>query len=697
MSQEQASPDPILALPSFNDEDDAVGGGAPTPWWRQRRTIIIIAILLLIVLLAAILLPILNRRQPVTYQYQKVSRGSLSLTVSATGPIQSGIYNLVFTGTGGLIKNLYVTVGQSVKKGDKLAQLDPTALQDALNTAQASYLSAQANYNSAQNTYNQTQGQLQSSINAAQTTLSNAMNALTKTQAQSQSTVNGALQTLTNDQVALTNTQQSSQDSISSAQTALSNDQKALQAAQREAQTSNSAAQQAVNNAQSALNSASNQANSQISLAFQTEQQSLANCNSTTSSGTPTVPAPSAQCRQIAQDTYNQAVNTANSSVTTAQNSLSTAQRALSSTQATSNANITTAQGHISADQKALTTAQSTSQANNQTAQSKISSDQAALNTDQTSSASNNTTAQNSVNSAQSGLSSAQSQAGATGASSQGQVVTAQGQVNSALQAVTTAKHNLNNALLTAPHDGIVTTINGTVGGAPGTPLTGSSSTGTTTAGATFIQIVDTSALQIQANINETDTANLKVGEVASFTVNAYGNRAFRGTVASISPNGQTTSNVVTYPVSIDVDMSNTNLHDVTLLPGMTANVTITVLNRDNVLTIPVDAVNYARLASSASTSTSGSRPALVSRQEVTSALRQARQRLVELTNNNPQISNDNPLAAYILETANGQFVIKPVVLGLTDGTVYEVLDGLAENEVIVVGTSTGTTGGAIG
>jgi hypothetical protein len=47
-----------------------------------------------------------------------------------------------------------------------------------------------------------------------------------------------------------------------------------------------------------------------------------------------------------------------------------------------------------------------------------------------------------------------------------------------------------------------------------------------------------------------------------------------------------------------------------------------------------------------------------------------------------------------VLEQSNGKFIAKPVVLGLTDGTIYEVLSGLNENETIVVGSSAGGIGG---
>ena len=54
-----------------------------------------------------------------------------------------------------------------------------------------------------------------------------------------------------------------------------------------------------------------------------------------------------------------------------------------------------------------------------------------------------------------------------------------------------------------------------------------------------------------------------------------------------------------------------------------------------------------------------------------------------------PDISNDNPTAAYILEGSAGKISAKPVVLGLTDDTVYEVLSGLSSGETIIVGTQT--------
>ncbi len=241
------------------------------------------------------------------------------------------------------------------------------------------------------------------------------------------------------------------------------------------------------------------------------------------------------------------------------------------------------------------------------------------------------------------------------------------------------AQHNLDGATLRAPHAGVVTAINGTVGGTPGAPLNTSSTSG----GNYFIQIVDLSSLQIVANVNESDTANLKVGDPALFTIDAYGNRQFKGVVDAISSNGAANSNVVSYPVIIGVDKKS--MQGANLLPGMTAAVTITVLQHSNALIIPASAISFARTASSGNTA--GSTAPLVSQQAVNTALSQASQMLANLQSQNPAIAAESPTAAFVLERSGGTYSAKPVVLGITDGTSYEVLSGLTLNETILVGT----------
>ena len=233
-------------------------------------------------------------------------------------------------------------------------------------------------------------------------------------------------------------------------------------------------------------------------------------------------------------------------------------------------------------------------------------------------------------------------------------------------------------ATLTAPHAGTVTAINGAVG----------ASSGVGTTGTHFIQIVDTSSLYIVASVNEVDIAKVAVGNAVTFTVGGYSTQQFQGTVHAIAPQGQTVSNVVTYPVTVNVDMNS--LQGANLLPGMTASVTITTQSRTNVLLIPASAVNFAQSAQA---------QGLISQSQVATALTQAHRQLATLqssgvnngttTNPNP-VTNDNPNPAFVLASSNGQLVALPVVLGLSNGSVYEVLSGLSEGQTIATSSSNG-------
>ena len=255
--------------------------------------------------------------------------------------------------------------------------------------------------------------------------------------------------------------------------------------------------------------------------------------------------------------------------------------------------------------------------------------------------------------------------------------------INVAQNQVNTAQHNLDNATLTAPHAGVVTAINGAVGGMTTGGGSGSSGGGGGGSAEGFIQIVDRSSLQVQANVNESDIGGVAVGQAVSFTVNAYGSRTFHGTVGAIAPLGLNASNVVTYPVTINVDMKS--IPGANVLPGMTASVTITIATHSNALLVPVDAINFAQASTQISSS------------ERDAALSQARQMMAGLQSGGTGGSKSNMTASFVLESANNRWTAKPVVLGLTDGTSYEVLSGLTLGESVAVGVQGGGTTGPVG
>jgi hypothetical protein len=73
-----------------------------------------------------------------------------------------------------------------------------------------------------------------------------------------------------------------------------------------------------------------------------------------------------------------------------------------------------------------------------------------------------------------------------------------------------------------------------------------------------------------------------------------------------------------------------------------------------------------------------------LTQREVQAAQTQAQQMLQRLESSTPNVTQDSPTPAYVLEDINQHLVIKPVVLGLTDSTSYEVLAGLSSGDHVV-------------
>jgi HlyD family secretion protein len=98
----------------------------------------------------------------------------------------------------------------------------------------------------------------------------------------------------------------------------------------------------------------------------------------------------------------------------------------------------------------------------------------------------------------------------------------------------------------------------------------------------------DLREIDIYANIDEADVGRLKAGQQVSFTVNAYPNRTFTGSVRMVRLGAQTIQNVVTYTAVVGVDN-----RDMALLPGMTANLQIMTDERADALRVPNAALRF--------------------------------------------------------------------------------------------------------
>jgi HlyD family secretion protein len=105
----------------------------------------------------------------------------------------------------------------------------------------------------------------------------------------------------------------------------------------------------------------------------------------------------------------------------------------------------------------------------------------------------------------------------------------------------------------------------------------------------TLFQIAqDLTKMQVDTNVSEADVGRVRVGQPATFTVDAYPGRIFTGAVTSIRKAPINVQNVITYDAVVGV--SNVDLN---LFPGMTANVKILVDQRPNVLRVLNAALRY--------------------------------------------------------------------------------------------------------
>lgn len=141
------------------------------------------------------------------------------------------------------------------------------------------------------------------------------------------------------------------------------------------------------------------------------------------------------------------------------------------------------------------------------------------------------------------------------------------------------AQVNLDYTNIISPVDGTVVSRNVTMG------QTVAASFQTPTL---FLIATDLTKMQVDTNVSESDIGEVKEGNKALFTVDAYPKRTFEGTVTQVRQSPQTVQNVVTYDVVVSVDNS-----DLALKPGMTAASRVISAERTDVLRVPSQALRY--------------------------------------------------------------------------------------------------------
>lgn len=103
-----------------------------------------------------------------------------------------------------------------------------------------------------------------------------------------------------------------------------------------------------------------------------------------------------------------------------------------------------------------------------------------------------------------------------------------------------------------------------------------------------FVIAQDLREMQVDTSIDESEVGRIQVGQDVTFTVDSFPGRTFRGTVSQVRKAAQVVQNVVTY-----IAVVRTSNPDLSLFPGMTANVRVIVATRENVLKVPNAALRF--------------------------------------------------------------------------------------------------------
>lgn len=277
---------------------------------------------------------------------------------------------------------------------------------------------------------------------------------------------------------------------------------------------------------------------------------------------------------------------------------------------------------------------------------------------------------------------------------SQAQVQQAQAQVQQGEAALRLAEVNLAHTTITSPIDGVVVSRDVNVGQTVAASL--SAPTLFTIAG-------DLTQMQVIANIDQADIGVVEQAKAVKFSVDAFPGKDFDGKIQQMRLNPQNVQNVVTYNVVIDV-----NNPDQKLKPGMTANLIITIDERNNVLKVPNSALRFTPTDASGQRigrngNNSGGSGGRISgdSQGSPGATPQEGDAAPNQTSTSSEGGgqgqrNFAPASAPVLEGQtrliwligqDGKLQSRRIKVGLTDGVSTEVVEGsLQEGELVVTG-----------
>jgi HlyD family secretion protein len=263
----------------------------------------------------------------------------------------------------------------------------------------------------------------------------------------------------------------------------------------------------------------------------------------------------------------------------------------------------------------------------------------------------------------------------------QAQVQQSAAQVQQAQAALSVAEVNLSHTTITSPIDGVVVSRDVNVGQTVAASLS---------APTLFTIANDLTQMQVIANIDQADIGLVEQAKSVKFTVDAFPGKEFDGKIAEMRLNPVNVQNVVTYNVVINVDNPEQKLK-----PGMTANLTITIDERNDVLKVPNSALRFTpqdrQRTGNAQAGQAGGQGGQGQRRQ-----RQQQQGDNAGGGDSARRGNFAPASAPVLAGQtrivwvlgqDGKPERRRITVGLSDGAATELVDGdLKEGDMVITG-----------
>jgi len=228
----------------------------------------------------------------------------------------------------------------------------------------------------------------------------------------------------------------------------------------------------------------------------------------------------------------------------------------------------------------------------------------------------------------------------------------AKASVNSVLAQLKSAQRNLSFTEIYSPIDGVVLNRNVSIG----QTVAASFSTPTL-----FVIAKDITKMQVQANVDEADIGDVKEGLRTTFTVDAFLEDVFKGSIREIRLQPSISSNVVTYRTLINAPNENRKLK-----PGMTANIIIYTKEVEDALLISAQALKFNPDSS------------LTKDYELVPLPKERGTKTVD-----PAVQSD-PHTAFVWVQQDNKLIQKKIKTGINNNTQVEILEGISADDLIV-------------